>query len=251
MAPHAVPISNQDPDRLRRRRTSCRINGGHITLPLWIFAVSTSGPIESETVFRRCARDKIIGLLVVNGPGCTFPSSLGVKLVHGQEIYLRLPEVILLLIALRYDRPIRHKNEVICFGAPHYGTPAQGSPIVVCCWAIKSVAHDVAFQRSTRTRESQHHSIRPETFDQTCRAHRIVQHETEVGIFLLASIALIMVTSPSYKNRNGHLPKESGAAAELSATSGQRLIVHNPVRGIQQFVAGKLRTCLLYTSRCV
>jgi TPR repeat protein len=51
-----------------------------------------------------------------------------------------------------------------------------------------------------------------------------------------------MVTSPSYKNRNGHLPKESGAAAELSATSGQRLIVHNPVRGIQQFVAGKLRT---------
>jgi hypothetical protein len=178
----------------------------------------------------------------VNGPGCTFPSSLGVKLVHGQEIYLRLPEVILLLIALRYDRPMRHKNEVICFGAPHYGTPAQGSPIVVCCWAIKSVAHDVAFQRSTRTRESQHHSIRPETFDQTCRAHRIVQHETEVGIFLLASIALIMVTSPSYKNRNGHLPKESGAAAELSATSGQRLIVHNPVRGIQQFVAGKLRT---------
>ena len=65
-----------------------------------------------------------------------------------------------------------------------------------------------------------------------------------------ASIALIMVTSFSYKNRNGHLPKESGAAAELSATSGQpklenggqRLIVDNPVRGIQQFVAGKLRT---------
>jgi TPR repeat protein len=59
-----------------------------------------------------------------------------------------------------------------------------------------------------------------------------------------------MFTSFSYTNRTGHLPKESGAAAELSATSGQpklenggqRLIVDNPVRGIQQFVAGKLRT---------
>jgi TPR repeat protein len=50
--------------------------------------------------------------------------------------------------------------------------------------------------------------------------------------------------------RKGNLPIESGAAAELTAPSGQpklekagqRHIVHNPVRGVQQFVAGKLRT---------
>jgi hypothetical protein len=64
------------------------------------------------------------------------------------------------------------------------------------------------------------------------------------------SIAMMAVTSLFYEVRKGNLPKESGAATELTATSGQpksenagrRHIVHNPVRGVQQFVARKLRT---------
>ena len=63
-------------------------------------------------------------------------------------------------------------------------------------------------------------------------------------------ITLMTVTSSFYDMRKGTLPKESGAVAEPAATSeqikqentGERLIVHNPVRGVQQFVAGKLRT---------
>ncbi len=63
-------------------------------------------------------------------------------------------------------------------------------------------------------------------------------------------ITLMTVRSSFYDMRKGTLPKESGAVAEPAATSEQikqenadeRLIVHNPVRGVQQFVAGKLRT---------
>ena len=63
-------------------------------------------------------------------------------------------------------------------------------------------------------------------------------------------MALMAVTSFFFKSHKGNLPKESVAAAEPTATSeqpkienaGQRHIVHNPVKGVQQFVAGKLRT---------
>jgi len=61
-------------------------------------------------------------------------------------------------------------------------------------------------------------------------------------------IVLSMVTWFFYEARKGKLPKESGSAAELTATSGQlklenageRQIVHNPVRGVQHVVAAKL-----------
>ena len=63
-------------------------------------------------------------------------------------------------------------------------------------------------------------------------------------------IALMVVTLFFYKVRKGNLPKESGSAAELTATSGQpklenagqRHIVHKPVRGVQHVVAAKLGT---------
>jgi hypothetical protein len=63
-------------------------------------------------------------------------------------------------------------------------------------------------------------------------------------------IVLSMVTWFFYEARTGKLPKESGSAAELTATSGQlklknageRQIVHNPVRGVQHVVAAKLGT---------
>ena len=63
-------------------------------------------------------------------------------------------------------------------------------------------------------------------------------------------IVLSMVTWFFYEARKGKLPKESGSAAELTATSGQlklenageRQIVHNPVRGVQHVVAAKLGT---------
>jgi len=63
-------------------------------------------------------------------------------------------------------------------------------------------------------------------------------------------IVAIVVTSFFYKARKGNLLKESGSAAELTATSGQpklenagqRHIVHNPVRGVQHVVAEKLGT---------
>jgi TPR repeat protein len=58
------------------------------------------------------------------------------------------------------------------------------------------------------------------------------------------------VTLFFYKNRKDQLARESGAATEPTATSeqiklentGGRPIVHNPVRGVQQVVAGKLGT---------
>ncbi len=63
-------------------------------------------------------------------------------------------------------------------------------------------------------------------------------------------IAVMAATSFFYNSRNGNLPKESGATAELMAPSahpkvenaGERHIVHNPVRGVQEFVARKLGT---------
>jgi len=63
-------------------------------------------------------------------------------------------------------------------------------------------------------------------------------------------VALMAVTLFFYKNRKDQLARESGAATEPTATSeqiklentGGRPIVHNPVRGVQQVVAGKLGT---------
>ena len=57
-------------------------------------------------------------------------------------------------------------------------------------------------------------------------------------------------TSFFYNSRKGNLPKEFGATAELMAplahpkveNAGERHIVHNPVRGVQEFVARKLGT---------
>ena len=58
------------------------------------------------------------------------------------------------------------------------------------------------------------------------------------------------VLSGLYQVRKGDPLKESGPAAEPTATSEQlkresvieKPVVHNPVRGVQQFVAGKLRS---------
>ena len=69
-------------------------------------------------------------------------------------------------------------------------------------------------------------------------------------------IALMAVTSFFYKSRKDQLAKESGATTEPTATSeqiklentGGRPIVHNPVGGVQQVVAGKLGTTLTATS---
>jgi len=63
-------------------------------------------------------------------------------------------------------------------------------------------------------------------------------------------IALMVVTSFFYEVRKDNLAEKSGAAAELTATSGrlnlenatQTHIVHNPVRGVQHVVAAKLET---------
>jgi len=63
-------------------------------------------------------------------------------------------------------------------------------------------------------------------------------------------IALLAVTSFFYEVRNGNLPKESGSAGEVGATSEQpkledaseRHIVHNPVKGVQHLIAAKLGT---------
>ena len=59
-----------------------------------------------------------------------------------------------------------------------------------------------------------------------------------------------MVSSVLYETHKRNLAKESGSAAELTATSGQpklknagqRHIVHNPVRGVQHVAAEKLGT---------
>ena len=66
-------------------------------------------------------------------------------------------------------------------------------------------------------------------------------------------IALMTVTSFFYKSRKDQLAKESGAATEPTAASeqiklentGGRPIIHDPVRGVQQVVAGKAGTTTL------
>jgi hypothetical protein len=63
-------------------------------------------------------------------------------------------------------------------------------------------------------------------------------------------IGLMAVTSFFYEVRKGNLPKESGPASELTATSEQiepenaseRHIIHNPVSGVRRVVAAKLGT---------
>jgi len=62
--------------------------------------------------------------------------------------------------------------------------------------------------------------------------------------------AFMVVTSFSHNNRKSNLHKEFGSAGEPVATAeqpkpenaGERHIVHSPVRGVEQFVARKLRT---------
>ncbi len=63
-------------------------------------------------------------------------------------------------------------------------------------------------------------------------------------------IGLMVVTSFFFKARKGNLPKESGSAAELTATSAppkvknadQRHIARNPVRRVQHVIPAKLGT---------
>ena len=68
---------------------------------------------------------------------------------------------------------------------------------------------------------------------------------------VLAVLVLLSgVTWLFYGARKGNLPKQSGSAPQLTPTSeqpklentGERLIVHNPVRGVQHAVPAKLRT---------
>ena len=81
------------------------------------------------------------------------------------------------------------------------------------------------------------------------------QGATRPGLWKLIPVVIVLitlmaVTSFSHKNRKSNLHQEFGSAGEVMATSGQpklenageRQIVHNPVRGVEQFVARKLRT---------
>ncbi len=92
-----------------------------------------------------------------------------------------------------------------------------------------------------------HHKSGPSSF--------VSERPRRPGLWRLISvavvlIALIAVTSFFYKARKGNVPKEPSSASELTATSGQprlentgqRHIVHNPVRGVQHIVAAKLGT---------
>jgi len=67
---------------------------------------------------------------------------------------------------------------------------------------------------------------------------------------VVVSIVLMVVSTVLYEVHKRNLAKESGSAAEITATSGQpklenpghRHIVHNPVRGVQHVVVEKLGT---------
>jgi len=91
------------------------------------------------------------------------------------------------------------------------------------------------------------HKVKPSNSDSR---QRLPKSGIRRLIPVVVSIALMAVASLLYEVRKDNLPKESGAAVELTATSEQpkrengdeRHVVHNPVRGVQQFVARKLRT---------
>ena len=67
---------------------------------------------------------------------------------------------------------------------------------------------------------------------------------------VVVSIVLMVVSSVSYEVHKRNLAKESGSAAELTATSGQpevknadqRHIARNPVRRVQHVIPAKLET---------
>src|ERR1700741_1955914 len=67
---------------------------------------------------------------------------------------------------------------------------------------------------------------------------------------VVVSIVLMVVSSVFYEVHKRNIAKESGSAAELTATSGQpklenagqRHIVHNPVRRVQPVIPARLET---------
>jgi hypothetical protein len=92
------------------------------------------------------------------------------------------------------------------------------------------------------------HKVKPSNSDSKKRPPR-------PGLWRLIPVVVVLIavmaaTSFFYNSRKGNLPKEFGATAELMAplahpkveNAGERHIVHNPVRGVQEFVARKLGT---------
>lgn len=128
----------------------------------------------------------------------------------------------------RYSR-----SEELC---PMCGTAA---PVVEPLQTLSRVPHEFS---------GADHESHPSSSDrQQSPPHPGLRRLIPVVVIL---IALMVVTSFFYKVRKGNLPKESGSASELTATSGQpnlenagqRHIVHNPVRGVQHVIAAKLGT---------
>jgi len=131
---------------------------------------------------------------------------------------------------------------ITCASCEYRYLPSEGICPVCGTEPLRSLlALPNKFSRASR-------KVKPSNFASHQRVPRLGRWRLIPVVSVL--IALMAVTSLFYEVRKGNLPKESGSATEPTATSGQptpenagqRHIVHSPVRGVQQFVARKLRT---------
>ena len=137
-------------------------------------------------------------------------------------------------------------HETITCGSCEYRYPRSEGTCPMCgteplgqLWAVPDIFSRADHESYRSSSDSQQRPPKP-------RLRRLIP-------VVVVLIALIVATSFFYTSHNGTPPKESSAAAERTATpekvklenAGDRDIIHDPVRGVQQVVAGKAGTTTL------
>ena len=137
-------------------------------------------------------------------------------------------------------------GEPITCPSCEYRYPRSAAICVMCGTAAPAVEPLRALSSVRDEFSGADHQAGPSSSDSQQRP----PHPGRLIPVIVVLIALMVATSLFYKIRKGNLPKESGSASELMATSGQpklenagqRHVVHKPVRGVQHVVPAKLGT---------
>jgi hypothetical protein len=142
--------------------------------------------------------------------------------------------------------PVSH--ETITCASCEYCYPRSKAICVMCGTAAPAVEPFQPLSAVPDEFSGADHEAGPSNSDNQQRSpHPGLRRLIPVVVVL---IALMAVASFFYEVRKDNLLRESGSAAELTATlgqpklenNGQRHIVHNPVKGVQHVVAAKLAT---------
>ena len=142
----------------------------------------------------------------------------------------------------------RVSDEPITCASCEYCYPRSKAICVMCGTAAPAVEPLRPLSAVPNEFSGADHEAGPSSFDSQQRAPRPRLRRLIPVVVVL--IALMLVTSFFYEVRKNNLSEGSGSAAKLTATSGrpklentgQRHIVHNPVRGVQHTVTAKLGT---------